>query len=84
MLTTYRLSPPLSPSQRLVTFGAVFANISLAIEGNNVLTAHDTDPRLDVDIETDIRTRFRLLLSWRRWLQNMTEQLLELDSLLRG
>lgn len=68
MLTTYRLSPPLPPSQRLVTLGAIFANISFAIEDDNVLTAHDADPGLDVDIETDIRTRFRLLLSWPRWL----------------
>lgn len=66
------LSPSLPPSQRFVTLGAVLANISLAIEDNNVLTAHDTHPRLNVDIETDVRPRFRLLLSRPRWLENTT------------
>lgn len=67
-MTAYRLSSPLSPRQQLVTLVAVLvlADISLAIEGNDVLTAHDTDPCLDVDIEADIGGRLRLLCSWPR------------------
>lgn len=67
-MTAYRLRPPLLPRQRLVALVAVLADIALAIKGNDVLTAHDTDPRLDVDIEIDARGRLRLLLCGNRGL----------------
>ena len=62
-MTAYRLGSPLLPRQRLGTLGAVLAAISLATRSNNVLTAHDTYPRLNVDIEIDTRGRLRLLVS---------------------
>lgn len=81
---THRLSPSLPPSEPLVPLGAVLADISLATEDNDILTADDTNPRLDVDIEVDLRPHLRLLFSRRRGLQNTMQQLLDLDRLLCG
>ena len=83
MMTTYRISRSLPPSQRFLTLGTVLANISLAIKDNNVLTAHDVDSRLDGDIEIYIRLRFGLLPLSRRP-KYTTQQILDLDRLLCG
>lgn len=84
MMTTYRLGPPLWPSQRLVTFGALLAIIPPAIDDDHVLTAHDVDTREDGDVEIDIRLRSSLLLALSYWLEYTTQQSLNLGHLPRG
>lgn len=83
MMTTYRLSHSLPPSQRFVNLDAVLTNLSLAIKDNNVLTTHDTDTRLDGNVEVDIRLRSGLLLPQSHWLKYTPQQVLDLDRLLR-
>ena len=75
MMTTYRLGSPLPSSERVVAFGAVLAHISLAVEHNHVLAAHDADPGLDADVQIHTRRR--------RWVQNATHQGFDPERLLR-